>query len=114
LMRWRTGQTRVPLPALALLRVWADGKLPGMSSAWDGFRFDGDNLSVPGGASYGARDILAWHWKQQHLDACQRRVKQLEKVVYDQARRLDMMGGAANDISDPINPPPRPRRSRVA
>ncbi|EDT42130.1 hypothetical protein [Burkholderia ambifaria] len=56
------------------------------------------------------RDINAWHWKDQALDAHQRRIKQLEKIVFDQARRLDTMSGAANDGHDnPANPPPRPK-----
>ncbi|CAN0621126.1 conserved protein of unknown function [Burkholderia multivorans] len=108
LMRWRTGQTRIPPAALALLRVWSEGKLPGMSDDWRDWRFDGDRLVAPNGQRFAPRDMLAWHWKEQALDAHQRRIKQLETIVYDQARRLQLMGGAANDhADDPTHPPPR-------
>ncbi len=114
LMRWRTGATRVPPAALALLRVWSEGRLPGMSEDWREFHFDGDALVGPTGHRYTVRDINAWHWKDQALDAHQRRIKQLETIVYDQARRLDAMSGAANDAFDrPTNPPPKPK-SRTA
>ena len=110
LMRWRTGKVRIPPAALALLRVWSEGRLPGMSEDWRGFHFNGDALVGPTGQRYTVRDINAWHWKDQALDAHQRRIKQLERIVFDQARRLDAMSGAANDGHDnPADPPPRPK-----
>lgn len=112
LMRWRTGKVRVPNAALALLRVWSESKLPGMGREWDGFRFEGNFLVSPAGVRYTPREMLAWHWKDQQLEHQRDRISQLEKIVHDQARRMQAMSSAANDIAhDPTRPPSRPRRA---
>jgi hypothetical protein len=112
LMRWRNGAVRVPHAALALLRIWHEGRLPGMGPDWRGFHFFGDKLYTAAGIGYTARDIDGWHWAQQNCDAQMRRVAQLEAIVRDLSDKLQAApGAAANDGHvHPTNPPPRPRR----
>lgn len=111
LMRWRTGKVRIPHAALALLRIWREGRLPGMGEDWRGFSFFGDKLYTPAGVGYTARDIDGWHWQQQHCEATNRRNEQLEALVRDLSAKLQSISGSANDraFSDATNPPPRKR-----
>ncbi|MEX3955881.1 DUF3653 domain-containing protein [Trinickia sp. EG282A] len=97
LMRWRTGQTRVPAAALALLRIWCEGRLPGMGPDWRGFRFVGDTLVTSAGVAYTAREIIGWHWRAQHLEAMERRTRQLEKLIHRQAQQMQAITGALNE-----------------
>lgn len=115
LMRWRTGRTRIPHAALALLRIWREGRLPGMGEDWRGFSFFGDKLYTPAGVGYTAREIEGWHWAEQHCESVRRRNEQLEKIIGDLSAKLQTLGGAANDIAlgRPDAPPPRPRRVAV-
>ncbi|PMS38466.1 hypothetical protein C0Z20_00850 [Trinickia symbiotica] len=111
LMRWRTGQTRVPAAALSLLRIWSEGRLPGMGPDWIGFHFVGDKLVTSAGVAYTAREIIGWHWRAQHLEAMERRTRQLEKLVHRQAQHLQAMSGAVNDGLSPGVPDVKaPRR----
>lgn len=112
LMRWRAGAVRIPHAALALLRIWQEGRLPGMTDDWRGFHFFGDKLYTAAGVGYTARDIDGWHWKEQNCEAQMRRVVQLEAIVRDLSNKLQQApGAAANDGHvHPTNPPPRPRR----
>jgi hypothetical protein len=112
LMRWRTGKVGVPHAALALLRIWHSGRLPGMSDDWRGFHFFGDRLYTDAGIGYSARDINGWHWKEQNCAAQSRRVEQLEAIVRDLADKLQAAHGAAANEGylHPGNPPPKPRR----
>jgi hypothetical protein len=113
LMRWRTGAVRIPHAALALLRIWQEGRLPGMGDDWRGFGFFGDKLYTAAGVGYTAREIDGWHWKEQNCAAQMRRVEQLEKIVRDLSAKLDAAHGAPANESflHPTNPPPRPRRT---
>ncbi len=111
LMRWRTGAVRIPHAALALLRIWQEGRLPGMTDDWRGFHFFGDKLYTAAGVGYTARDIDGWHWQKQSCEANERRIKQLEALVTDLSDKLQKApGAAANEVYSPTNPPPRPRR----
>ncbi|SKC92293.1 DUF3653 domain-containing protein [Paraburkholderia hospita] len=114
LMRWRTGKVRIPHAALALLRIWREGRLPGMGEDWRGFSFFGDKLYTPAGIGYTAREIDGWHWQQQHCEATNRRNAQLENLVRDLSAKLDSISGSANDGAfngDASKPPPRSRRA---
>ena len=114
LMRWRTGKVRIPHAALALLRIWREGRLPGMGDDWRGFSFFGDRLYTPAGIGYTARDIEGWHWKEQHCAAQSRRNEQLEALVRDLSSTLESISGSSNDRAfngDASKPPPRPRRT---
>lgn len=115
LMRWRTGQTRIPHAALALLRIWREGRLPGMGEDWRGFSFFGDKLYTPAGVGYTAREIEGWHWQQQHCESAQRRNDQLEKLVRDLSDKLQAVSGGANDRAffDPTNPARPPKRVAI-
>ncbi|HTR11568.1 MAG TPA: DUF3653 domain-containing protein [Paraburkholderia sp.] len=112
LLRWRKGEVRIPHAALALLRIWREGRLPGMGDDWRGFSFFGDRLYTPAGIGYSAREIEGWHWQQQHCESTNRRNAQLEALVRDLSDKLQAIGGAANDRTTgrPDAPPPRPKR----
>jgi DNA-binding transcriptional regulator YiaG len=112
LMRWRTGAVRIPHAALALLRVWDEGLLPGMGDDWRGFRVFGDKLYTAAGVGYSAREIDGWHWKEQFAESVDRRNTELEAKVRDLAEKLDKAhGAAANDGHvHPTSPPPLPKR----
>lgn len=113
--RWRKGQVRIPHAALALLRIWQEGRLPGMGDDWRGFHFFGDRLYTAAGVGYTARDIDGWHWQKQSCESTERRCRQLEALVRDLSDKLQKSpGAAANEVLNPINPPPRPRGHRVA
>jgi hypothetical protein len=116
LMRWRTGAVRIPHAALALLRVWHEGRLPGMGTDWRGFHFFGDKLYTAAGIGYTAREIDGWHWQEQDCAAVRRRNVQLETIVRDLADRLQQADGAAANEGHlhPTNPPPRPRPPKRA
>jgi hypothetical protein len=114
LMRWRTGKVRIPHAALALLRIWREGRLPGMGDDWRGFSFFGDKLYTPAGVGYTAREIEGWHWKEQHCESAERRNTQLEALIRDLSAKLDSLSGSANDRAfngDASKPPPRPHRT---
>jgi hypothetical protein len=113
LMRWRAGKVRIPHAALALLRIWHEGRLPGMTDHWQGFHFFGDKLYTAAGVGYSAREIDYWHWKYQECEYTQRRNAQLEALVRDLSAKLDATHGAANEgltYTDLANPPRRPKR----
>jgi len=80
LRRWLTGAAVIPRPAWLLLVLVAEGRLPGMSTDWAQFRFDGDRLHVIGTRfSYTALEIMGWQYHQAHAAALARRVVELEK-----------------------------------
>ena len=112
LMRWRKGETRIPHAALALLRIWREGRLPGMGEDWRGFHFFGDKLYTPAGIGYTARDIEGWHWAYQHCESTQRRNVQLEALVRDLSDKLQGLSGTANEraFHDPTSPARPPKR----
>lgn len=96
LSRWISGEAVIPRPAWLLLVLMADGRLPGMSEDWSGFRFDADRLHIIGTRhSYSALEIAGWHYQQAHAEALSRRVVELEKktAYLLQTGRFD----AAND-----------------
>ncbi|WP_028214724.1 DUF3653 domain-containing protein [Paraburkholderia mimosarum] len=115
LLRWRKGEVRIPHAALALLRIWREGRLPGMGEDWRGFAFFGDKLYTPAGQGYTAREIEGWHWQQQHCEATNRRNAQLEALVKDLSDKLQGISGATNDraFHDPTNPGKPPKRVAV-
>lgn len=80
LARWLSGSAVIPRPAWLVLVMLADGRLPGMSDDWRGFRFDGDALHQIGTRnSYTAREIAGWPYQQAHARALARRILELEK-----------------------------------
>lgn len=90
LARWRSGARRAPGPVRALLRLWAEGRLPGMGSDWYGFRFEGDALVAANGARYTARQIMGWCYQVAALEAMQAKCRTLEArlvaAIKDQPR----------------------------
>lgn len=79
LARWLSGASVIPRPAWLVLVMLAEGRLPGMSDDWRGFRFDGDSLCQVGTRNrYTAREIAGWPYQIAHAAALSRRVAQLE------------------------------------
>lgn len=96
LARWLDGSTVIPRPAWLLLVLMAEGRLPGMSSAWRDIRFDGDRLYVIGTrTNYSALEIAGWHYQQQHARVLADQVKTLQKEIAHLLRVGEF--GAAND-----------------
>ena len=82
LARWISGTAVIPRPAWLLIILWSEGRLPGMSTDWRDFRFDGDRLAVIGTrTSYSAREIAGWQYQQAHAAALARRVSELEQQI---------------------------------
>lgn len=111
LYRWRSGESRVPAAAISLLRVWADGRLPGMDENWRGFQFRGNTLRTAAGYEYTALEIENWHWKEQRIRMQEDRVKQLEAIILAMAEKANAQRETANDpfVHDPTRPTPKPR-----
>jgi hypothetical protein len=93
--RWLSGESQVPQSAALVLRLLADGLHPLASEEWCGFRFAGDDLILPDGRRYTAREIQGFHYLQAALDASQRKSQALEATVVELTRRIDW--GSAND-----------------
>ncbi len=82
LSRWLSGQAVIPRPAWLLLVLMAEGRLPGMSTDWRDFRFDGDRLYIIGTRfSYSAMEIAGWQYHQAHAAALARQVASLESKI---------------------------------
>lgn len=80
LARWLSGASVIPRPAWLVLALLADGRLPGMSDEWRGWRFDGDTLHQIGTRnSYTARELSGIPYQLAHARALARRVAALEK-----------------------------------
>lgn len=80
LARWLSGDSVIPRPAWLVLVMMAEGRLPGMSADWRGFRFDGDTLQIVGTRyAWTAREIAGWPYQLQHARALADRIRQLEK-----------------------------------
>lgn len=80
LARWLSGSAVIPRPAWLVLAMLSEGRLPGMSDDWRGFRFDGDTLHQIGTRnSYTAREIAGWPYQQAHARALARRIATLER-----------------------------------
>lgn len=96
LARWLDGSTVIPRPAWLLLVLMAEGRLPGMSTAWRDIRFDGDRLYVIGTrTAYSALEIAGWQYQQAALRASLERIEALKK---ENAHLLRVgVFGAAND-----------------
>lgn len=82
--RWLSGQCVIPRPCWLLLVIMAEGRLPGMSTDWQQWRFDGDRLSLVGTRqSYTAREIAGWPYQLAYADALSRQISSLEaKIQY--------------------------------
>lgn len=73
LARWLAGTATIPRPSWLVLILLSEGRLPGMSSDWRDFRFDGDRLHLIGTRhSYSAREIAGWHYQTAHTAALSR------------------------------------------
>lgn len=80
LARWLSGDTVIPRASWLLLVLMSEGRLPGMSDDWRGFRFEGDRLFIIGTSySYTAREISGWPYQLAHARALARQITQLEK-----------------------------------
>lgn len=67
LMRWKTGQSRIPLTATRLLQL-AKGELPKWFGEWAGWRFDPEGVLYPPGWGEGLHhaDIVdLWTWRRR-------------------------------------------------
>lgn len=95
LARWMSGEVRPPVAVLLLLRVWASGRLPGMSDRWDGFRVAGDAIEAPDGRQYGPLEIAAIPALRAALEAAQARAAMLEAQLIEATRAA--AGETAND-----------------
>ncbi|KAI3589330.1 hypothetical protein D9X30_4913 [Cupriavidus sp. U2] len=85
LLRWRTGETRIPAAARALVAILASGIPPWMDpGAWRGFRFERDAVVTPGGRRFTAQALGSLEWHDQYVESLQRRVARLE----DQLRHV--------------------------
>lgn len=96
LARWLSGASVIPRPAWLVLALLADGRLPGMSDDWRGWRFDGDTLHQIGTRNaYTARELAGIPYQLEHARALARRIDDLEKqtAYLLKAGRFD----AAND-----------------
>lgn len=94
--RWRDGSSRFPPAAFHLLRIWSEGRLPGMGDDWRDFRFEGDALVMPGTRwRFTARELAGVPYLQAHIGALERKISDLQKQNGQLLRLGDF--GAAND-----------------
>lgn len=67
LMRWKTGQSRIPLTATRLLQI-LKGELPKWYGEWSDWRFSPDGILFPPGWGEGLHraDIIdLWTWRRR-------------------------------------------------
>lgn len=96
LARWLAEESRIPTAAVALLRVWAHGLLPGMGDDWRGFRFSGDTLMFPDGRNrITALELTGLHYLHAHVEALEDEIRRLKKQIAHLMTVGDF--GAAND-----------------
>lgn len=98
LMRWLTGAARVPHAAAVVLRFYAEGIPPACGEDWRGFRWSGNALHTPTGREVTAREIEGLEYLHGHVEALQRRVRELQGVIHS----LQRLGGAANDSAGAV------------
>lgn len=97
--RWLAGTSRVPRAALIALRAAVRGQLPGMEHKdWEGFGIGHDGLLYEGRNSWSVADIRSLHWKNQQIEALERRIKMLTELV-EKLGRPSAGHGAANDAA---------------
>ena len=96
LARWLAGKAVIPRPAWLVIRMVADGLLPGMSDDWREWRFDGDSLVHVGTRQrYTARELSGLIYQTAHLRALESRISALKKQNAHLLRVGDFK--AAND-----------------
>ncbi len=117
LLRWRTGESRIPAAARALVQILASGRPPQMSELrWRGFQFQDDAIITPEGRRFTPQALGNLHWQDQFVESLQRRIARLEaQIAAVQAQRTD--NGANDPIGRPgvldgsaLAPPARQRR----
>lgn len=80
LARWESGASVMARSTWLLLVLLDEGRLPGMSTDWSGWRFDGDRLHLAGTRlSFSARELAGIPYQQQHAQALSRQVAALQK-----------------------------------
>lgn len=96
LTRWERGLAVMPRPAWLLLVLLDDGRLPGMGTAWQALRIEGDRLHLVGTRySYSALEIAGWHYQTAHSLSLSREIAALQKQIAHLLKVGDFQ--AAND-----------------
>lgn len=99
LLRWRTGQARIPAAVRALVAIMATGRPPQMSEArWRGFRFTDQAIITPEGREFTPNGLMGAVWVEQLMESQKRRIAVLE-------RQLAELMAARDTANDPIERP---------
>lgn len=99
LLRWRTGQARIPAAVRALVEVMATGRPPQMSAArWGGFRFTEAAIITPEGREFTPNGLMGMVWVEQLMESHKRKIAVLE-------RQLAALMAERDTANDPIERP---------
>lgn len=101
LLRWRTGQTRIPNAVRALVAILASGRPPQMDEReWRGFRFERDAIVSPTDRRFTAAALSNMEWQDQLTEALHRRIGRLEEQLR-QVQALRQDSGANDPVGRP-------------
>lgn len=99
LLRWRTGQARIPAAVRALVEVMATGRPPQMSATrWGGFRFTEAAIIAPDGREFTPNGLMGFFWVEQLMESHKRRIAVLEM-------QLAALMAERDTANDPIERP---------